>query len=36
MWDLNIEMEVLMPSFQEKLLSIGSKKPYRKPTQVGG
>ena len=36
MWDLNIEMKVMMPYFQENLLSIGNKGPYRKPTQVGG
>ena len=35
MWGLNIETKALMPSFQEKLLSIGNKEPYRKPTQVG-
>ena len=35
MWDLNMEMKVMMPYFQEKLLSIGNKRPYRKPTQVG-
>ena len=25
----------LMPRFQEKLLSFSSRRPYRKPTQVG-
>ena len=33
---LNIETKVMMPCFQENLLSIGNKGPYRKPTQVGG
>ena len=30
-----IRAKSLMPRFQEKLLSFSSRRPYRKPTQVG-
>jgi hypothetical protein len=33
--DESFRTKSLIPRFQEKLLSFSSRRPYRKPTQVG-